>query len=188
MSDMQSPQPARRQRNRQTLVCRNCRNRKVKCDRGTPCGPCQKMKSHCSYGSLPIGSPRPTTVVIPHNVPARVSTIETPSTPSVGFNSFDTLSSLFKHGVKEAHVPRHQSLQPATPQSLQQDPFLVEEPCMAGAPTVISDVHRTTDGTFSKTRLFGRSHWMHALGRVLQYLPFYQTLRVTNMVASSNRS
>ncbi|CAF3542512.1 hypothetical protein SNK03_013214 [Fusarium graminearum] len=36
----------------QKLSCDQCRQRKVKCDRQDPCGPCQRKQIHCSY---PIG-------------------------------------------------------------------------------------------------------------------------------------
>ncbi|KAL7662723.1 Zn(2)-C6 fungal-type domain-containing protein [[Candida] zeylanoides] len=39
----------RRKRQRQMLVCEFCRRRKVKCDKGSPCGTCRKYGKVCHY-------------------------------------------------------------------------------------------------------------------------------------------
>lgn len=39
----------RRKRQRQMLVCEFCRRRKVKCDKGSPCGTCRKYGKACHY-------------------------------------------------------------------------------------------------------------------------------------------
>lgn len=175
MSDNHTPQSLpRRQRNRQTLVCRNCRSRKVKCDRGTPCGPCQKTKSQCVYGLLspaarspmPLAAAQNVSLSTTTNTPVAIQPAPAPS-DTVTFNSVGTISHYLGDGASVMYDTTA-SQHPATPQSLQQDPFLVEEPCLAGRPKTFTEFHRTSDGTFSKTRLFGRSHWMHALGRVSQ--------------------
>lgn len=164
MSDIQDKRPHKRQRNRQTLVCRACRARKVKCDRGTPCGPCQKTQSQCSYSSLnPIS--------LPHHPLQDISGISTASPQLQSAASRPNYSSPLpaksSGPIGEAcQFFRHDGLQRqledgAAEQT--QDPFVVNEPCMAGPPKSTNEFHRTKDGTFSKTRLFGRSHWMHSL-------------------------
>lgn len=51
MEDNQSPSSIPRKRRRPALACEQCRRRKVRCDRGMPCGPCSKTNdaSACSY-------------------------------------------------------------------------------------------------------------------------------------------
>lgn len=43
----QQQQPRRRRR--PALSCIQCRRRKIKCDRGSPCAHCVSAKSHCEY-------------------------------------------------------------------------------------------------------------------------------------------
>lgn len=42
-----------RKRRRPALACEECRHRKIKCDRSTPCGPCSRSRSKtCTYQNL----------------------------------------------------------------------------------------------------------------------------------------
>ena len=172
MSDYQSPesQQPRRHRNRQTLVCRSCRNKKIKCDRRVPCGPCQKSKSQCIYRST-RKSPQPASLFNHDVAPSSAS-----PRPNV-FRSIDTLSDVISSAPHSSHVAvahessstkrrEHELHSAATQSPPQPDPFIVDEPCFTEEPSLITDVSPVPDGTYSKTRLFGRSHWMHALARV----------------------
>lgn len=44
-----------RKRQRKAKSCQPCRDRKVRCDQATPCGPCQRSRDHlrCTYRDLP---------------------------------------------------------------------------------------------------------------------------------------
>lgn len=43
-------------RRRPALSCISCRRRKIKCDRGHPCGQCVAIKGHCAFRQLDDGS------------------------------------------------------------------------------------------------------------------------------------
>lgn len=49
-----------KKRNKPTLLCLNCKRKKVKCDRGLPCIACKrsKLSSSCNYQPIPHGSGR----------------------------------------------------------------------------------------------------------------------------------
>ena len=51
----QPPQPSRQKRTRILLSCAPCRVSKLKCDRGSPCGQCQKKDREdlCQYAPKP---------------------------------------------------------------------------------------------------------------------------------------
>lgn len=63
------PQPRRIRR--PAVVCRECRRRKIKCDRGNPCRQCSDSLLHCSYARhfspTPAAAVRPTTASRPHD-------------------------------------------------------------------------------------------------------------------------
>lgn len=57
-----------RKRRRPALACEECRHRKIKCDRSTPCGPCSRSRSKtCTYQNLQDDFP--TTAPIVRKIP-----------------------------------------------------------------------------------------------------------------------
>lgn len=56
MASQAAFEPARK-RQRKAKSCQPCRDRKVRCDQASPCGPCQRSRDHlrCTYRDLPQG-------------------------------------------------------------------------------------------------------------------------------------
>lgn len=56
-----TPEPTKKKRKRNTIVCLRCRKKKARCDKNLPCNQCIKAKcaSECTYGSKPIWSTSP---------------------------------------------------------------------------------------------------------------------------------
>lgn len=54
MASQADLEPARK-RQRKAKSCQPCRDRKVRCDQASPCGPCQRSRDHlkCTYRDLP---------------------------------------------------------------------------------------------------------------------------------------
>ncbi|KAK3385326.1 fungal-specific transcription factor domain-containing protein [Podospora didyma] len=60
--------PARKQRRRPALACEQCRVRKVRCDRNSPCGTCVRFRPgnlECTYALAPPALPRGTRRAVP---------------------------------------------------------------------------------------------------------------------------
>lgn len=55
MAEPINGEPVKRKRNKPTLVCTNCKRRKIKCDRKIPCTSCSRVKLgfSCAYESRP---------------------------------------------------------------------------------------------------------------------------------------
>ncbi|KAI1372391.1 hypothetical protein F4677DRAFT_432736 [Hypoxylon crocopeplum] len=139
-----------RRRRRLALACTECRRRKVACDRGNPCNNCAVRKSVCVYRGAPArgssGVPPPTlsatgsehrrmTDVLPGTVRSEPETFSTAETAV--HESRTSGSDIIGHKVLLGHGDKSSrifSRGPAKPGS-----------------------------RFTKSRLFGRSHWMNKL-------------------------
>lgn len=167
-----------RKRRRLPLACEKCRNRKVKCDRANPCGPCVKSGTECTY-------------VYDERIP--------PTSPvSVGrFNYAFAVDS----GAQLSHTPRgdimsmaHVPSPPLQGLGASQAPSITET-MVAGSlftsipPDTGEYVQQSLDdgeslytktetsssmrGTFSKSRFYGLSHWInfsHQSRKILEVL------------------
>jgi hypothetical protein len=92
-----SAPPAEKKRRRPALACEQCRRRKVRCDRNSPCGTCVKAKSSaCTFALNPLPSSR-------HSVPVHTKhhssvgsalmpllSVDPSSRPSSHANEFST--------------------------------------------------------------------------------------------------
>lgn len=182
MSDPPASRPTGRQRNRRMLVCRSCRTKKIKCDRTDPCGACQKTGTECSFASHGLlttqsvaGSSTPPASTAQFQLPKFTSLRSNDAQHNNNISSVEQVSSqasLQRHNnLSTAAQPR--SYNPLPHQSRYSSYTTVSE---SSGPIYIG---RSTDnstgsnislhGTFSKTRLFGQSHWMHSFGRVSAY-------------------
>ena len=184
-----------KKRRRPALSCEQCRNRKVKCDRNEPCSTCIKSKiaSSCTY--VPTHTPpswlkknRPTNKSIgtasssrasskPFILPASdrnvqapsqdVGAISKPTPPSRGITP-DRQCSSFTYTADDSGIEKVDWLAARVhhlEEKLSRVVTLGQE----------SEDHESTQGTefsvpakatVSKTRYFGRSHWMNGAAMV----------------------
>ena len=184
-----------RKRRRPALACEQCRRRKIKCDRETPCDQCTRSKSElCTYipderhnahsgtrraslgrslasrsASPPMGSNSPShTEILPVNGM---------------FDSRANQASSTRNSMKSKEVhTRGQGLDATSglEQRLNDRMKLLEQKILdvgnlrSGESTAVSSWKRSARpsptppmrGIFSKTRLFGQSHWMNSAQQV----------------------
>lgn len=139
-----NPQRASTQRkSRKLLSCDPCRQRKVKCDRSSPCGQCVRHK---------------TTELCHYSTPVR----------NRNRNALEASGSVFQH-VDQWSSPRNTEHTPTPRQTVASEPCCASDPVngqaknLSGVPeTRDSTVQRLGQSSFSgfngQTRFFGRSH------------------------------
>ncbi|KAJ9368044.1 transcriptional regulator family: Fungal Specific TF [Paecilomyces variotii] len=169
--------PATKKRRRPALACIECRRRKVKCDRNHPCRRCIRNSVDCAYAENP---PVPKTTRVSrrargeeavdaeHTVGAGAH--QSPDRPSIG----ESIGGVHIRNIRSTirRIPARGS-----PSNGVQNEPVSEEPAVrtwegsqprthAGgsktskAPSHNATVNSPIHGTFSKTRVFGPSHWM----------------------------
>lgn len=178
-------------RRRPALACEQCRTRKVRCDRLSPCGACVRSRNpECSYlppppltiqngrrgfttpGALPppFGSEPQVTPASNPTPPSPISSLSasatiTPSLSSIPLSTatVESLERRVKQLEKELQATRSQKLSSETWPS----PPKKDRPSSAlhGQPDS-SRIGKTfvplpIRGTLSKTRFFGQSHWVN---------------------------
>ncbi|KAL6860643.1 hypothetical protein ACO1O0_004671 [Amphichorda felina] len=173
--------PPEKKRRRPALACEQCRRRKIRCDRNVPCSQCLRSKTaSCSYA--PTHTPASWTRRS-HKKPALAPAGQQPpiaSAPSVGASSGDGSgpSSVAKDASASASGSVSTSV--SVPDAPDNVDWLVarvhhlEEKLSKvvnlGGPDendhespegTQSSLACPTNGTVSKTRYFGRSHWMN---------------------------
>ena len=167
---------ASRKRRRPALACEECRRRKIKCDKKTPCNQCAKSKSvtvTCTYCPDPgLILKRPCRVdANPLTVDQRTSAGAVNS-PSAAPSTDATREMPVLGGHFGERMNPHAGLAgPDTGSSLQALPAQVQKleerllDTVEANPTV-DDTAQHPEGSFSKTRYFGPSHWMNNLETV----------------------
>ncbi|KAI0878229.1 hypothetical protein GGS24DRAFT_14096 [Hypoxylon argillaceum] len=191
MTEQLKSAPGKRQRRRSTKSCEPCRARKIKCDRGLPCRPCLRSRASllCTYTLNHIpSSPRPEAHTSPHldpreedeiptASPARLQSGDTPSpigTPRIS-QDYDTttpnlarrvivLENLFQTSDNDS---RHNS----SVKDLETRLARIEHRVGGSSSDSKSDKsdlriklprpHLRAE--HEKTRLFGKTHWVHSL-------------------------
>ena len=139
------PAPKRRRR-RPALSCEQCRRRKMKCDRGDPCIQCvQARNRECTYSN---SSPAST---------ATITSLDTQPHIATAARFFADEQSSSHHQTPNSPPNFTIQAHPKTPTSWGSFP---------SSQKPIENPGKGFGGTFSKTRLFGQSHWMHSFGRV----------------------
>ncbi len=153
---------------RPALSCVECRMRKVKCDRGKPCGACIRIKSKkCTYRpprsgaqrlaerGFKVGKNKAASIV--YNVPGLTGEQQPPrSTSSLAKGATAELTShttTQNTSLLAILLAENERLHSATGQG--------ETPADALRPTV--DTITDIPGSFQKSKFFGQSHWMNAL-------------------------
>lgn len=192
-----------RKRRRPALACEQCRRRKVKCDRTCPCDQCTKTKSSaCTYApddrSAPYirmrngdsrhsSSPRSDSPTTPSESPTYSEMLSTISAfgPRVSQVSTTTVSPAHPEGparerggkltfgLEQTLIDRVASLERKVSQEAKSRP---SEPNLA-SPSRQDYVKPSTlslKGVFSKTRLFGQSHWMNNSQQVSYGFPLFR--------------
>ncbi|EFX04036.1 c6 zinc finger domain containing protein [Grosmannia clavigera kw1407] len=128
-----------RKRRRPAVVCAECRRRKIACDRKTPCGQCALHNVECVYvtGAVPPPYGRP---------------VKAPTSPVLQPGSGPDWPDTDAADVK----PSAESLDAVS---------FGEE--ASGEPeryaASMTDQPSRFGGRLAKTRLFGRTHWMHSM-------------------------
>lgn len=159
---------ARKKRRRPAFSCLQCRSRKVRCDRNSPCSKCIQFKSaECTYEPLPQ-HPRPAPAPEPtsHHSPADPSTTAT-----------DTSSNSALYSFNPAAVPTPESSSSASIASLLDrishlesqldaqashfNPPLSRNASLAGDEPGHRKGPYPVRGTRHKTKFLGQSHWMN---------------------------
>ncbi|KAK7936073.1 hypothetical protein PG985_001568 [Apiospora marii] len=148
MTDPETPEtvetPARRARRRSPKSCEQCRKRKLRCDRGLPCRPCKRSRGalQCSYS--------PET--------KRAASFEAPQLSAQPASNSETqqdtgsILDAMKGGRERFRTAAYQPPEAADPAKNNKSADLFPRPHVRVG-TLETD----------KTRLFGRSHWVHAL-------------------------
>ncbi|KAK8063998.1 hypothetical protein PG996_008650 [Apiospora saccharicola] len=135
---------ARRARRRSPKSCEQCRKRKLRCDRGLPCRPCKRSRGalQCFYSPE---TNRAAPSEAPQLLPQSASNPETQ--PDVG-----PILDAMKGGRERFRTTGYQPPDSADPAKNSKPADLFPRPHVRVG-TLETD----------KTRLFGRSHWVHAL-------------------------
>jgi hypothetical protein len=178
-----------RKRRRPALACEECRHRKIKCDRSTPCGPCSRSQSKtCTYqilsGTPPIVRklpPRTQLNAIEQNrqqshehITSASSYSRTPSAPASTSSSLVQVPSYNGSLTTAEHVQallnRVQSLEKKLVDATR-DGTNGESHDAPGAPPtpLVASVkeHKTKKkSNYEKTRFCGHNHWMNYIKQV----------------------
>ena len=192
-----------RKRRRPALACEQCRRRKVKCDRNSPCDQCTKTKSEaCTYVLDDRTSPhiRMRSAGLPHALSSRSAspTIGSESStytdmlstisafdPRVGQIPTTNVSSSFAEGsARERGVDLTFGLEQSLTDRITslEHKFSHAASSQSSEPILVSPSRQdpgtpTTPplrGVFSKTRFFGQSHWMNNSQQVSYYCPLFR--------------
>lgn len=161
-----SPAQVRRRR-RPAFSCVQCRARKVRCDRDSPCSQCVKTKSiECTYASVSrvphVGlHPQPPAPSIPASTPTSTAPSTRGPVPSVPISSgaaqtpdsSPSVSSLLQR-IKQLESQLDAESRHSEPDSSRHGSVRAGEVDQPRKPCPVR-------GTHHKTRFFGQSHWMN---------------------------
>lgn len=164
----QWPKQTGQRRRRPSLACVQCRRKKIRCDRTTPCSNCVRSKgSVCSYGHLVSGVDLPPTAANEASAlqgaspPMTLSRLEAPRPQGTAIPDPPTFNSLGTTATSQstATFPNPASL--ASPEewspNIRRGNVLDDSTNQPVLPTVTS-IGRAM---VAKTRYFGQSHWMN---------------------------
>ncbi|PYI08787.1 hypothetical protein BO78DRAFT_427886 [Aspergillus sclerotiicarbonarius CBS 121057] len=159
---METDSSATPKRRRPALACEECRQRKIRCDRESPCAHCTRFKRVCKYStSTRKETPR-------HDRTIDLSTSRSQSPPEAPSHNTVEVRAIARepsHGFADTHeelshpTPSIEALKNRIQQleqklsealSLQTESRSHQLPTVASEPTAIN-------GAFSKTRFFGNS-------------------------------
>jgi hypothetical protein len=192
-ADKDGEGPAKRRR-RPALSCVECRNRKVRCDRGRPCRACTQTRlMTCTYRPERAGVRERSPARISasgnggnkrnHQISARPSLQLTTSSnePAVLANGYDAPGTSGQDGQPQPQLmPARQpslnsNLDSNTGESVLIGTLLERIRSLESKNPVIEDQPTRTNlpireelraGQFLKSKFYGESHWMHAIDPV----------------------
>ncbi|KAH2005549.1 hypothetical protein KXV97_004416, partial [Aspergillus fumigatus] len=165
---MAGPTEPIRKRRRPALSCVECRRRKVKCDRNSPCGQCRAHKSTaCTYavawatGPVRHESQRTQEPLLPEPADQGASEPQQPASsspnPTIGESTGPGISLVLGGPVR------------CTPPDLDSTHTLPQKVSVSSS--TIQAPPGPFHGILSKTRVFGHGHWMSSVPLVGS-LPF----------------
>jgi hypothetical protein len=181
-----------RKRRRPALACEECRHRKIKCDRSTPCGPCSRSRSKtCTYQNLQddLSATAPIVRKIPprtqlddmgqnqqqlHEHIANANSYS--STPSAPPSNSSSLLQVPSYGGLSTPTDHVQTLLDRV-QSLEKRLLDVtrngtngesrDVPLAQPTPTPCPKAHKIRKkSAYEKTRFCGQNHWMNYIKQV----------------------
>jgi hypothetical protein len=175
-----------RKRRRPALACEQCRRRKIKCDRTTPCGPCQRSGlESCTYRPecfrRTTNTTSSTTVTqdsaalllalaspvsdwqrqLPAEVPPPPAAVERPRSSAAS----DQSESVDLQTHPHPHPHRRMTLDDAR-STVEREPQPQPQPQRRGLAPI--------RGCFVKSRFYGPSHFINSAGAVLHPFPRLQ--------------
>lgn len=159
--------PTPRKRRRPALACVQCRTRKVRCDRNSPCSQCVKTKSSdCAYEALPhtiradAVTPRRLVGDIPASSSGVTTSVHAPvrpqtTSPAVAYTPGSSVSvEALSHRVKYLESQLDAQSERSELGSYRNEPLSVSGPGPPQTPFPVRGIQH-------KTRFFGQSHWMN---------------------------
>ena len=176
--------PPVKKRRRPALSCEQCRRRKVRCDRGSPCSTCvQSGNKTCSYAAPPRPRASHPRVIRPTPPTSSIESPEEPSVTSGGSggvaavqtttpDSTGNTSIDWVFGRTLLHPPevtaKTDTADNAELESLAQRIRQLEWQVENGKPPPgpTQGKKRPMRGMLEKTRFFGPSHWSNAVNLV----------------------
>ena len=181
-----------RKRRRPAVVCKECRRRKIACDRKSPCGQCILYNSTCVFHPPKLttrGAAQPSPVATnnytsppssiaidafrsPETPPSTLSADALLPWPSTVNNASGVVALVHTQTPNMPAVHATATLRTSpiaatftVPQG--QNPISMKtqasrQPQATSSPTTIGCTQSPLNGRFLKSRLFGRSHWMNS--------------------------
>ncbi|KAF4457385.1 N-terminal binuclear Zn cluster-containing DNA binding domain-containing [Fusarium albosuccineum] len=171
--DASAPAPVQKRRRRPALACEQCRRRKVRCDRLLPCNHCSKSvdPEQCTYVPVHVPKQKKKQQAVPaattHTVSIRPAIAIAP-TPANSHCSTENTHPILRSS--SASGPIFESGDTASTRWTESIQFLDEElehqPESSVGEGNAEDEGEgpSTSDDVSRTRYFGRSHWMTGLG------------------------
>lgn len=150
--------PNPKKRRRPALSCEQCRRRKVRCDRGTPCATCvQTGAPTCSYAPRPGAPLRPARTVLPTPPESSVGGGLDGSYPFIGKGEWK--AEIMQGGSEKTEGVDVESLV----ERIRQLEWQVETGKRAPGPARVEGDDAPLKGILEKTRFLGQSHWINAI-------------------------
>jgi hypothetical protein len=171
--DAAAPAPVQKKRRRPALACEQCRRRKVRCDRLAPCNHCSKSDApeQCKY--VPIHAPKQKKKKprVPRSATTRTVSIRPAVAPKPKGSQCSTEIIQSIPGSISASGAVSE-----TGEQLNERPASsIDEGSGDTGEDEGEDAAATSDN-ISRTRYFGRSHWMTGLGLVSILIPSHECM------------
>lgn len=151
--------PTPKKRRRPALSCEQCRRRKVRCDRGTPCATCvQTGAATCSYAPLPGARRTARSVLLTPPESSEGGGLDG-SYPFIGKGEWkaEVMQGGRNRGEKEGLNVE------SLVERIRQLEWQVETGKRPPGPARVEGEEAPLKGILEKTRFLGQSHWVNAI-------------------------